>query len=69
MIGEPCAKYIKDVVIQEQKMGRDKDVFFIEVNRSALAETDWGCDNHPNIHGMNKIADILISTIKLRMNW
>ncbi len=69
MIGEPCVKYIKEVVMQEQKMGRDKDVFFIEVKRSALADTDWGCDNHPNILGMNKIADILISTIKLRMNW
>jgi lysophospholipase L1-like esterase len=69
MIGEPCAKYIKDVVLQEQKMGRDKDVFFIDVKRSALADTDWGCDNHPNIQGMNKIADILISTMKLRMNW
>jgi lysophospholipase L1-like esterase len=69
MIGEPCATYIKDVVFQEQTLGRDKDVFFIEVKRSALAETDWGCDNHPNIQGMNKIADILISTMKLRMNW
>jgi len=69
MIGEPCAKYIKEVVMHEQKMGRDKDVFFIEMKKSALADTDWGCDNHPNIYGMNKIADILISTIRLRMNW
>jgi hypothetical protein len=69
MIGEPCAKYIKEVVMQEQKRGRDKDVFFIEVKRSILANTDWGCDNHPNIQGMNKIADILISAMKLRMNW
>ena len=69
MIGEPCVKYIKEVVTREQKMGRDKDVFFIEVKKSVLADTDWGCDNHPNILGMNKIADILISTIKLRMNW
>jgi len=39
------------------------------MKKSALADTDWGCDNHPNIYGMNKIADILISTIRLRMNW
>ena len=69
MIGEPCAKYIKNVVLQEQKMGRDKDVFFIEIQKGALADADWGCDNHPNILGMNKIADILIATMKLRMNW
>jgi lysophospholipase L1-like esterase len=69
MIGEPCAKYIKNVVLQEQKTGRDKDVFFIEIQKGALADADWGCDNHPNILGMNKIADILISTMKLRMNW
>jgi lysophospholipase L1-like esterase len=69
MIGDPCATYIKEVVSREQKMGREKDVFFIEIKKSALADTDWGCDNHPNVLGMNKIADILISTMRLRMNW
>jgi lysophospholipase L1-like esterase len=69
MIGEPCVRYIKEVVLQEQKRGRDKDAFFIEVKESALTDSDWGCDHHPNIQGMSKIADILVSTIKLRMNW
>jgi len=69
MIGMPCLKYIKEVVQLEQKRSRDKDVFLVEINRSALADTDWGCDLHPNIQGMNKMADILISALRLRLNW
>jgi hypothetical protein len=66
----PTLSYIKEVVAGQQKLrSRDKDVFLVEVDRSNLKDSDWGCDYHPNITGANKIADILISAIRLRMNW
>ncbi len=70
MIGEPCTSYIREVVDQQKKlMKRYQDVFFIEINRSALTGADWGCDRHPNILGMEKIAEIIIPVVRLRMNW
>jgi len=70
MIGEPCLSYIKEVVIQQQTSEkRDKDIFFIEINRSIMDDSDWGCDWHPNIKGSSKIANVITPVIKLRMNW
>ncbi len=69
MIEEPCKSYIKEVIILDQKGKRDRNVFFVEIPRSTLADADWGCDWHPNVSGMIKIADILSSEIKARMNW
>ena len=69
MIGEPCWSYIREVVEQEQKGKRDKDVFFAGIDRNVLTETDWGCDNHPNVFGMQKMTGVLVAAIKLRMNW
>ena len=70
MIGEPCLAYIKEVVEKQQITGKDrKDVFFIEINRSIMNESDWGCDWHPNIYGANKIANVITPVIKLIMNW
>ncbi len=70
MIQEPCLTYIKEVVDQQQKKeNRDKDVFFIEVNRNIMNESDWGCDWHPNIQGSRKIANVIVPVIKLIMNW
>ena len=69
MIGEPCWSYIQEVVEWEQKRKRDKDVFFVGIDRNVLADTDWGCDMHPNIFGMSKMTGILASAMKLRMNW
>ena len=69
MIAEPCTGYIRVVVDQDQKDKRDKDVFFIEIKPEQLAKNDLGCDYHPNIGGMNKMADIIVPIIRLRMNW
>ena len=70
MIGEPCTGYIKEVVdAQKKKMGRYQDVFFIEINRSVMNDADWGCDHHPNVLGMEKMAEIIIPAVRLRMNW
>lgn len=70
MIGEPCLGYIKEVVELQQKIRkRDKDVFFIEIPGKFLSDTDWGCDHHPNIGGMSKMADVIVPVIKIRMNW
>jgi lysophospholipase L1-like esterase len=69
MIAEPCNDYIREVVEQQQKRSRNKDVFFVEVKPDALEITDWGCDKHPNITGMSKISDILSRAIKIRMSW
>ncbi len=70
MIGEPCTGYVKKVVEEEKKMmGRYQDVFFIEINRSVMTDADWGCDRHPNVLGMEKMAEIIIPAIRLRMNW
>ncbi len=69
MIGEPCTSYVREIVLNEQKLKREKDLFFIEIKRTDLASEDWGCDTHPNIFGMQKMADILVPKIKLRMNW
>lgn len=69
MIGEPCWSYIKEVVEQEQKGKRDKDIFFVGIDRNNFSDTDWGCDYHPNIFGMQKIANVLVSALKIRMSW
>ncbi|MGD0337186.1 MAG: SGNH/GDSL hydrolase family protein [Bacteroidota bacterium] len=69
MIGEPCSGYIKEVVEQQQKKSGDNDIFFIEIKESVLTDADWGCDHHPNVHGMSKMADIIVPVIRLRMNW
>jgi hypothetical protein len=70
MIGEPCTGYVKEVVAEQQKIeGRNRDVFFIEINRSVMTDADWGCDRHPNIQGMEKMAEIITPVIRLRMNW
>lgn len=70
MIGEPCTGYVKKVVEEEKKMmGRYQDVFFIEINRSVMTDADWGCDHHPNVQGMEKMAEIIIPVVRLRMNW
>ncbi|MGA9406009.1 MAG: SGNH/GDSL hydrolase family protein [Bacteroidota bacterium] len=69
MIGEPCLGYIKEVVEREQMGKRDKDVFFVGIDKTRLNDGDWGCDKHPNIFGMSKMTDILVSAMKLRMNW
>ena len=70
MIGEPCTGYVKKVVEEQQKLkGRFRDVFFIEINRSAMTDADWGCDHHPNVQGMEKMAEIIIPAVRLRMNW
>ena len=70
MIGEPCTGYIKEVVEAQQKMrGRYRDVYFIPIAKDALTDADWGCDRHPNILGMAKMADIIVPAVRLRMNW
>ncbi|MFH1197746.1 MAG: SGNH/GDSL hydrolase family protein [bacterium] len=69
MIEEPCLGYIKEVIEGEQKNTRDKDIFFIVIQRSMMTGEDWGCDFHPNIKGMNKISKLLAEEIQLRMNW
>ena len=69
MIAEPCIHYIKEVVESDQGNRRDKDVFFIEINPERLYIDDWGCDFHPNIDGMSKMADVIVPIIRLRMNW
>jgi hypothetical protein len=70
MVEEPLTRNVRDVVNQQQqKQGRDKDVFFIEIPRRIMTKYDWGSDMHPNIFGANKMADIIVSMIKLRMNW
>ena len=69
MIGEPCMSYVKEVVTNEQKNKRVKDVFFIPIDRSVMEQGDWGCDWHPSITGMMKMTDAIIPVIRTRMNW
>lgn len=70
MIGEPCTGYVREVVQLEQKrLKRYNDIYFVEINKSWMADNEWGCDWHPNIAGMKRMADILSAAIKLRMNW
>ncbi len=69
MIGEPCMSYIKEVVVNDQKQKRDKDVFFIPIDRSIMTAEDWGCDWHPNVLGMMKMTNAIVPVIKTRMNW
>jgi lysophospholipase L1-like esterase len=69
MIDEPCKSYIKEVIKHDQENKRDKDVFFVEISRTIMADAEWGCDMHPNVRGMIRIADIVSSEIKARMNW
>ena len=69
MIDEPCLSYIKEVVRDEQKNKRDRDVFFIGIPNSILTKDDWGCDGHPNVKGMLKMVKEVAPEIKARMNW
>jgi hypothetical protein len=69
MIGEPCMSYVKELVANEQKNNRDKDVFFIPIDRSIMSDTDWGCDTHPNISGAVKMMNVIAPVIKTFMNW
>lgn len=69
MIEEPCHSYIREVVKHDQNNRRDKDVFFIEIPKSLMTDKDWGCDMHPNVRGMIKIANLVADEIKARMNW
>jgi len=70
MIEEPCVTYVKEIVEQQKKVkGRYNDVFFIEIKKNTLANSDLGCDLHPNIYGASKMADIIVPAMKLRMNW
>jgi lysophospholipase L1-like esterase len=69
MIGEPCTGYIQELVLQEQRKKREKDVFFIGINPETLTNADWGSDHHPNIMGSEKMCTIIVSAIKLWMNW
>lgn len=70
MIGEPCTGYIRAVVkAEQQREGRDKDVFFIGIPRKIMNDTDWGCDMHPNIFGSQKMTGVIVPMIKLRMHW
>ena len=69
MIGEPCMGYIKEMVVNEQKKTRDKDVFFIPIPRSIMTDADWGCAMHPNISGAVKMMNEIVAVIKTYMNW
>jgi lysophospholipase L1-like esterase len=69
MIGEPATDYINEVVVNEQKKSRDKDVFFIPIPRGIMSATDWACDMHPSISGMIKMTDVIVPVIKAYMNW
>lgn len=69
MIDEPCLSYIKEVVRDEQKDKRDRDVFFIGIPNSIMTKDDWGCDSHPNVKGMLKMVKEIAPEIKARMNW
>ncbi|MGA7722076.1 MAG: SGNH/GDSL hydrolase family protein [Ignavibacteriaceae bacterium] len=69
MTGEPCMGYIKEVVVNEQKKTRDKDVFFIPIPRSIMTDADWGCAMHPNISGAVKMMNEIVAVIKTYMNW
>ncbi len=70
MIGEPCFSYVRETVESEQRReGREKDVFFIGIDETTLLASDWGCDHHPNIYGMQKMMNVIVPEIRLRMNW
>ena len=69
MIGEPCMSYISELVINEQKKSRDKDVFFIPIPRSIMVEQDWACDMHPSISGQAKMTNVIVPVIKTFMSW
>lgn len=69
MIGEPCMGYIKEVVANEREKNRDKDVFFIPMERNIMSDTDWGCDGHPSISGAVRMTNVIVPIIKTYMNW
>lgn len=70
MTGEPCASYVREVVeLQQEREGRDKDVFFIDIPWRLMSVGDWGGDMHPNIFGAEKMAQVVVPIIRLRMVW
>lgn len=70
MIEQPCTDYVREVAKTQQAIeGRDKDIFFVELPKSMMTDKDWGCDMHPNVLGAEKMADILLRAVRLRMNW
>lgn len=69
MIEEPCFTFIKEIVDQEQAKTVIPSVYFIGIPKKIMSDADWGCDWHPNIQGMRKMADIIVPEIRLRMKW
>jgi lysophospholipase L1-like esterase len=69
MIEEPCFSYINEVVTEEGTNKNQPDIFFVGIHRKIMSDSDWGCDSHPNMQGMRKMADLLIAEIRRRMNW
>ncbi len=70
MVEEPCERYIRDVVREQQARGGVyHDVYFIDIPREAMTDDDWGCDMHPNVFGSMKMAHIIVPIIRLWMNW
>lgn len=70
MIGEPCLSYVKEVVkLQQEREGRNKDVFFVHMKQSMLKADDLGLAKHPDVEGAWKMARILVREMKLRMLW
>ncbi len=70
MVEEPCSRYIAEVVKeQQQREGKLKDVYFIDIPLNVMNDHDWGCGDHPNVYGSMKMADIIVPVMKLWMNW
>ena len=70
MISEPCLGYVKEVVkVQQEREGRDKDVFFVDMDTNMVTKEDLGLARHPNVEGAWKMAQVLVREMKLRMLW
>jgi len=63
MIGNPCCKYVNQVVQENQP-----NVHYVNLE-GILQQSDLGCDYHPNFNGHIKMANITVPIIKSALNW
>jgi lysophospholipase L1-like esterase len=63
MIGNPCCQYVQQVAMDENAAG-DPNVYYVNMMNLMVYPTDYGCDDHPNQSGHQKMANVLIPAIR-----
>ena len=57
------ADYVQKIAASRELYG--KQIFFVNIwERVNLLKDDWGCNDHPNVSGDEKVANVLYNFIR-----